>query len=191
MAVLRRASNVFSRSKSLRALARLKTRLAGDTPAARKPLGISRAKFASSALEKNTLRDTLRGRKEKDETAKPRRGRPPLDPRNLRDCRLTVRFTEAELEYVTAKAARAHLEPAPFVRLVAIGTTVSPPRVPEINFQAIADMNRLGNNLNQLVKLIHSRRAPSGLAPAIEELLEHFDRIETLLLGQLPRGGAR
>ncbi|HVT16379.1 MAG TPA: plasmid mobilization relaxosome protein MobC [Thermoanaerobaculia bacterium] len=54
---------------------------------------------------------------------------------------------------------------------------------PAVNLAAVGELNAIGNNLNQLVKLLHQGRAPLGLQALLEELLANIRSLRRELLG--------
>jgi hypothetical protein len=82
-----------------------------------------------------------------------------------------TRFTEEQFEALDAHAKACGLTVTAFIRKVVLG--VKPvARIPDTR-RALAAVNRVGNNLNQLVKLAHSGvvLAPPDLQRVLREVL--------------------
>ena len=98
--------------------------------------------------------------------------------------RLTVRVSPREQAEIARRAGEAQVSVGTFLRLAALGATVAPAKVPEANLRSIGELSRVGNNLNQLVKLIHQGRAPLGLRGVVEALLGLLGSIKAILSGE-------
>ncbi|HXU46405.1 MAG TPA: hypothetical protein VN783_12835 [Thermoanaerobaculia bacterium] len=81
-----------------------------------------------------------------------------------------MRFTIQELRAVDAKAAAAGLPRATFLRRAALVRRINALRVSGLHLRAVYELIRLGNNLNQAVKLVHQGRLSPDLVPSIERL---------------------
>lgn len=103
---------------------------------------------------------------------------------------LTVRMTEEEYRVVRAKADEEEITLSDLARLTLLRYKVRRPLVPRVNLAALDQLHRLGNNLNQLVKLLHQGRAPVGLRGVLDRLLALCEEIRSLLAGESPHGGA-
>lgn len=65
-----------------------------------------------------------------------------------------------------------------------------PPKVPVVNQDCVGQLNRLGNNLNQLLVQIYTYQAPLGLRSTVHNLLTLVKGIRRQLMGMPPeRGG--
>ena len=109
-------------------------------------------------------------------------GRPPKSPELVRKLRLTVRLSDEELASVRTKAEIVNLPIATLLRLAALGTPLRPV-VPAANLAAVGELNRIGNNVNQLAYLAHQGRIPSHLLPTIVELQALLGTTRAALLG--------
>lgn len=124
--------------------------------------------------------------------SRPRKGgRPPLEPGEARTEQVKIRLTPEELIQLRSAAALTCLPLATYVRQAALGLNPRPPAVPRANLIYVSELSRLGNNFNQLVKLIHQYRAPTGLAGVLERLLDLLTELKASLLGlnEKPAGG--
>ncbi len=81
-----------------------------------------------------------------------------------------VRVTESEHEALLKSARVVGLSVPSFVREAALRRRMKP-LSSVIDLRAVQEMNRLGNNLNQLLVLTHSHRAPAELTGTVERIL--------------------
>ena len=79
------------------------------------------------------------------------------------------RFTPEEWETVTERAALAGLSPSRFLRSVALGI----PLGRRVNTEAVVALNRVGVNLNNLIRLA-SRTAQPFVVAEVSELLDQL-----------------
>lgn len=78
---------------------------------------------------------------------------------------MAIRLTPIERARVEAKAAKAGLPPATFVRQVALGVVVSPPaKIPEVNRETYLELAKMGGNLNQIAHHLNA-----GVATGVDE----------------------
>jgi hypothetical protein len=70
-----------------------------------------------------------------------------------------IRFTTGEHKALTSTARNLGISLSQFVRTVACGRRLPKPAAPEINRRTYEELCRIGNNLNQLVRAVHSRMA--------------------------------
>lgn len=89
----------------------------------------------------------------------------------------SARFTPEEWEKVQVRAATAGLTPSRFLRSVALGS----PLGRRANAEAIHALNRVGVNLNHLIRLA-TRTAQPFIAAEVSDLLSQLrDRLRELL----------
>jgi hypothetical protein len=89
----------------------------------------------------------------------------------------SARFTPEEWEQVQARAAMAGLSPSRFLRSVALGT----PLGRRVNTEAVIALNRVGVNLNNLVRLA-TRTAQPFVVAEINSILQLLkERMRDLL----------
>jgi hypothetical protein len=89
----------------------------------------------------------------------------------------SARFTPEEWATVQERATSVGLSPSRFLRQVALGTLLGR----RINQQAIAAFNRVGVNLNNLVRLAFRSGQPVLAAEATELLKQLRERLESFL----------
>jgi hypothetical protein len=87
----------------------------------------------------------------------------------------SARFTPEEWTTVQERAAAVGLSPSRFLRHVALGT----PLGRRINQQAVAAFNRLGVNLNNLVRLAFRSGQPLLVAEATDLLKQLRERLQS------------
>ncbi len=112
-------------------------------------------------------------------------GRPRKTADTLRSERIHVRVSPHELALLREEAGgrpltvwvRALLFGAPRGRL---------PMIPAANIKIVGQLAKLGNNLNQLVRLAHTGRFPSRLEPLLRDLLQKLAGYQRELLGSPP-----
>ena len=95
---------------------------------------------------------------------KRRGGRPRLTKEERRLYSVKPGFTEHEFEKLEARAESVGLDPASFIRRLSLNQPFY--SVSSINRSALAELSRIGNNVNQISKAINT----SANARAIEAL---------------------
>lgn len=112
-------------------------------------------------------------------------GRPALDPSEKKTRRFTVKVSGEEAARIEAKAAKAGLAPATYIREVALRRRVVV-RKHEAPAQADVDLVmqaiRIGTNLNQAVYRMQASKGfvPRDLMIAVERVNEWLDKIDAL-----------
>jgi hypothetical protein len=89
----------------------------------------------------------------------------------------SARFTTEEWEAVQQRAASAGLSPSRFLRSVAIGA----PLGRRVNSEAVLALNRVGVNLNNLIRLATRTAQPVAAAEVTDLLNQLRDRLRDLL----------
>jgi Bacterial mobilisation protein (MobC) len=109
-------------------------------------------------------------------------GRPRLRPEKLRSKRIRIRLSESELSLLEEQAAG---EPLPsWIRERLVGEPRSSLQtVPSANREIAGQLAKIGNNINQLVRLAHTGRFPFRLEPLLKELYQRLARYQRELLG--------
>lgn len=101
--------------------------------------------------------------------------KPPTKPH--RTVIRSARFTPEEWETVQERAAAAGLSPSRFLRSVALGS----PLGRRVNAEAVLALNRVGVNLNNLIRLA-TRTAQPFVASEVTDLLNQLrNRLRELL----------
>lgn len=111
-------------------------------------------------------------------------GRPRHAPGTGRGVWLSFRVTQAELDAIEARAAAAGLDRSTYARRAALGARIVALRVPAIHLAAIGQLQRIGNNLNQAVKLVHEGRLSPEFAPALREVHRLLGELRRALRGE-------
>ena len=113
-----------------------------------------------------------------DDLAKSRTGRPRMARDEARSASIPpVRLTAAELAYVQVQAASAGLALSDYCRRLILRPRVAP-AVTDTDEAALADLNRIGVNLNQLVRRANaSGKIPPHLADVLAEVRAAVERI--------------
>jgi hypothetical protein len=89
----------------------------------------------------------------------------------------SARFTPEEWETVQQRAATAGLSPSRFLRSVALGSSLGR----RVNAEAVLALNRVGVNLNNLIRLA-TRTAQPFVASEVTDLLTQLrERLRDLL----------
>ncbi len=116
--------------------------------------------------------------------ARPRRpGRPRLPETDRRKLGVLVRVSVTELKKLRESATEARLAVASYLRVVGLRHRVRSAQSP-FDLRLIGELNRLGNNLNQLLILTYTHRAPSALAPTLESLRLLLESLRALLASE-------
>ena len=113
-----------------------------------------------------------------DEGDKPRTGRPKMAKDEARSASIPpIRFTVAELAHIQEQAARAGLSLSDYCRRVLLRRKVAP-AITDTDEAVLADLNRIGVNLNQLAKRANaSGTIPAGLEAVLAAVLASIERI--------------
>lgn len=97
---------------------------------------------------------------------------------------LMVRLTPDEQTQVEDSARQSGLPVATYIRTVILGRRLAPV-VPQVNFDAIDQLRRIGNNLNQAVVAIYTRSLSPSLRPPLLELVTLVRKLRAELAGKL------
>lgn len=89
---------------------------------------------------------------------------------------LNVRLTDAEASVVKQKAFRAGLQTAVYIREASLSKEIVAPISPE-QMNAIRNLNRMAQNLNQLVRATHE----FGLERTANDVSKMLNQIKQLL----------
>ena len=84
--------------------------------------------------------------------------RPKKTDHEKRDQRFNLRLTVAEIEHLRAQAENAGLAPHEYARLRVTEHVVKPARQ-HVDAALLAELNRIGVNVNQLARAIHTDRS--------------------------------
>lgn len=107
----------------------------------------------------------------------PAMARPPTPHDRRRSVNCTVRLTPRQHRELRQRAHDAGLTISALVRDAArLHSTPARPHIPQVNLAAVAQLRRLGNNINQLAARAHSSTYSSDLHTDVLEALEHLKR---------------
>lgn len=111
--------------------------------------------------------------------------------------KIEIRIDPQEKEIIRDKATAYGLNMSEYLRRLGLHDVLPEIRadIPAINAKAINELNRIGNNLNQLVKLLHEERLRGNLDPVISptekqvrQTIQIIDEtVVALKKGQLPQ----
>jgi hypothetical protein len=109
-------------------------------------------------------------------------GRPRKPPDQLRSQRIRIRLSESELALLKE---RAEGRPLPsWIRERLLEEPKGPQQgIPLANRLIAGQLARIGNNINQLVRLAHTGRIPVHFKPLLYKLYEAIARYQRELLG--------
>ena len=114
-----------------------------------------------------------------------RGGRPTLHPQRLRSQRVVIRLRPDELAVIEERAAEAELPLTVLARRLLLTQHAPAPRL-VLSPEVLRELRRQGNNLNQLLRAIHTRSAPLTLLTTVHELLALYRALRSLLEGKEP-----
>ncbi len=103
--------------------------------------------------------------------------------RPARTAVVPVRLTPGERDGLQVKAKSSGLSLSEFIRRAALKRRLPPPPVPEINRRAYEELARIGNNLNQLLRAVHSRAVQCVDGELLRQLGEVVCHLALTLLG--------
>lgn len=98
--------------------------------------------------------------------------------KSVRLTRFEFTMTPEERERLEAQAVERGLTSAAFLRTLILGTPL-PDRKAGVNAEAVAALNRIGSNVNQIAKVGNSSRTLS--AAQISALAAHLRRLDVLV----------
>jgi mobilization protein NikA len=113
-------------------------------------------------------------------TMKGRPGRPRKSEEEKRSEVISVRVSERERRIIEENAVGQDL--STFLRQAGMGQQ-QPGRIPLIDRWTAGQFSRIGNNLNQLVRLIHTGRIPEHLEALLQRMYREIVKLRRRLLG--------
>jgi hypothetical protein len=102
-----------------------------------------------------------------------------------------VSLSRSEHARLVERARLARRSLISFVRIAAISREMPEPPVPAVNLAAIGELNRIGNNLNQAVHLLHTGYLPSDFGKVLSDLEGHLKSLKRQLAGLPARDADR
>lgn len=112
------------------------------------------------------------------------RGPKPMPPEQLRWHHFGGRLTDAEHKRVLAIAQERSMTIPELCRSVLLGYRLPPRRMPAVNAAEWTKLGRLGNNLNQALRLVHAGRLRTIEEAFLRQLLDEIGRLRQLLQGE-------
>ena len=97
---------------------------------------------------------------------------------------MRVRFSEADLDSLQQLADGQPL--STYLRQAALGRPART-RIPSANREITGHLARIGNNLNQLVRLAHTGRYPMQFESVLRQLYEKLAEVQRQLMEDGPR----
>ncbi len=100
----------------------------------------------------------------------------------VRSIKLSIRITDIEQQQIVEDANKSSMAVSSYARKKILGEPINQITIPEVNletYRAIVNLareiNSVGNNLNQLVRFLHSHQAaPASLVSTIENTQEQI-----------------
>lgn len=109
-------------------------------------------------------------------------GRPRQAADKLRSERIRIRLSPSELAFLREQAGGRPL--TSWVRERLLGEPRGRlPMIPAANLEIVGQLAKIGNNVNQLVRLAHTGRFPSHLQPLLRQLYQMLAKYQSALLG--------
>lgn len=110
-------------------------------------------------------------------------GRPPKTPEQRRTKRVEIWFSDNEYKQLNHICERSGLHRADLIRSLVFNKKVQQSKIPAINKEAYAELGRIGNNINQALKLANRYGGSEPNKRAFAELYELLHRVRLDLLG--------
>ena len=109
-------------------------------------------------------------------------GRPRLDPEQRRSKSVTASLTPAEYQRVRAQAEARNVPLHEYLRARLLSQRLPvKPTIPEINQEALRELVRMGTNLNQVIRAVHTpavlRAEAEGLRSALREFAKQITQL--------------
>ncbi len=111
-----------------------------------------------------------------------RYGRPPLPEEQRRSIRWTVHLTPEDSRKIQARAELTSMSLSSFFRAAALRTCIRV-GVPPVNLHVVGELARIGNNLNQAIRLLHQGRIAPELLPVLLTLQHQISAYRRDLMG--------
>ncbi|WCT13495.1 plasmid mobilization protein [Mucilaginibacter jinjuensis] len=108
--------------------------------------------------------------------------RPRLEEDKKLSERFIFRLSKDELNRINKAAENCGKQPGPLVREKLFKGKFPEAKAAKLDLFTYTELKRIGNNLNQLTKLAHSRIVPIGLQQLLLKLLQQQEIILKLLL---------
>jgi len=96
--------------------------------------------------------------------------------------RVTLRMTKKQYSHLLKQTQAAGIKMEPYMRSLIMGHEVRP-RPPDEYIALLREMSAIGNNLNQLVRIVNANKKASH--PQLEECRKMFSEMFKLVKGSL------
>ena len=106
--------------------------------------------------------------------------RPTKEPEELRDMRLNLRLTAAELAHVQQQAKAAGLTPSDYARRRVVGHRVTVPTA-RMDAAILSELNRIGVNLNQITRAANAGGSVDHAGVVLDEITQLIARIAEVI----------
>lgn len=104
-------------------------------------------------------------------------GRPRKQALEQRSVQNKQRYTRAELDYIQQMAHYAGLTVSEYIRRAALKIVIKPPRT-SVPREAMAELNRIGININQIARALNrGRECPPYIEDAFLKLNATMDKL--------------
>jgi hypothetical protein len=113
-----------------------------------------------------------------------RGGRPRMPPAARRRVQVNVWLTEAEEALLGERARATGLALSVYVRTAALAIRTAPlVEIPRANLAVVSQLQRIGNNLNQLTRLANSGLLDPALGPVLDDIATKLQLFHRALVG--------
>ena len=113
-----------------------------------------------------------------------RGGRPRMPPAARRRVQVNVWLTEAEEAVLGERARATGLALSVYVRTAALAIrTAHLSEIPRANLAVVGQLQRIGNNLNQLTRLANSGLLDPALGPVLDDIATKLQLFHRALVG--------
>jgi len=109
--------------------------------------------------------------------------RPKIAADRLRTATIGVRVSPAEYAALKEKATTMGMTPAQWLRAAALARQLPPPPVSRVNIYAYRELARIGVNLNQAVRELHTNAAAGIPREVIAGLLQTVLTVQRQVIG--------
>ena len=113
-----------------------------------------------------------------------RGGRPRLGEKDRRRVRVNLRLTPDERERLSERARATGFRLTTYARVAALAIRTAPlTEIPQANLAVVSQLQRLGNNLNQLTRLANSGILDPALRPVLDDIATALHLFHRALVG--------
>jgi len=121
-----------------------------------------------------------------------RSGRPRMQPAARRRVQVNVWLTESEEAVLGERARATGLALSVYIRTAALVIRTAPlSEIPRANLAVVSQLQRLGNNLNQLTRLANSGLLDPALRPVLDDIATKLQLFHRALVGLADPGDSQ